>query len=415
MEEWKEYKLGDLYDVHNGLSKGGKFFGSGYPFLSFKTVFNNYFLPPVLPDLVQSDEKEQNGYNIKRGDVFVTRTSETSEELGMSSVALKDYPFATYNGFTKRLRPKDPSLVFPEFIGYYLRSTKFRNLFYGLASSMSTRASLANGDLLGIKVFLPSYETQERIAWILKSLDDKIELNRRINENLEQQAQALFKSWFVDFEPFKGGKFVNSEFGKIPEGWKVGTIGDYSKIRSGFAFKSSWWTDKGVKIVKIKNISSSGILDMSDCSYVSKENTLKAKEFSLKPGDLLIAMTGATIGKFCIVPILKEEMYVNQRVGKFFLGEKPILKAPFIYGLLKSENIISQIINKGQGSAQPNISANDIETTSIILPPEDIISKYNELVSPYFSLLIKNLNECDYLAQLRDILLPKLMSGELQI
>ena len=374
MEEWKEYKLGDLYDVHNGLSKGGKFFGSGYPFLSFKTVFNNYFLPPVLPDLVQSDEKEQNGYNIKRGDVFVTRTSETSEELGMSSVALKDYPFATYNGFTKRLRPKDPSLVFPEFIGYYLRSTKFRNLFYGLASSMSTRASLANGDLLGIKVFLPSYETQERIAWILKSLDDKIELNRRINENLEQQAQALFKSWFVDFEPFKGGKFVNSEFGKIPEGWKVGTIGDYSKIRSGFAFKSSWWTDKGVKIVKIKNISSSGNLDMSDCSYVSKENTLKAKEFSLKPGDLLIAMTGATIGKFCIVPILKEEMYVNQRVGKFFLGEKPILKAPFIYGLLKSENIISQIINKGQGSAQPNISANDIETTSIILPPEDIIS-----------------------------------------
>lgn len=415
MEEWKEYKLGDLYDVHNGLSKGGKFFGSGYPFLSFKTVFNNYFLPPVLPDLVQSDEKEQNGYNIKRGDVFVTRTSETSEELGMSSVALKDYPFATYNGFTKRLRPKDPSLVFPEFIGYYLRSTKFRNLFYGLASSMSTRASLANGDLLGIKVFLPSYETQERIAWILKSLDDKIELNRRINENLEQQAQALFKSWFVDFEPFKGGEFVNSEFGKIPEGWKVGTIGDYSKIRSGFAFKSSWWTDKGVKIVKIKNISSSGNLDMSDCSYVSKENTLKAKEFSLKPGDLLIAMTGATIGKFCIVPILKEEMYVNQRVGKFFLGEKPILKAPFIYGLLKSENIISQIINKGQGSAQPNISANDIETTSIILPPEDIISKYNELVSPYFSLLIKNLNECDYLAQLRDILLPKLMSGELQI
>lgn len=415
MEEWKEYKLGDLYDVHNGLSKGGKFFGSGYPFLSFKTVFNNYFLPPVLPDLVQSDEKEQNGYNIKRGDVFVTRTSETSEELGMSSVALKDYPFATYNGFTKRLRPKDPSLVFPEFIGYYLRSTKFRNLFYGLASSMSTRASLANGDLLGIKVFLPSYETQERIAWILKSLDDKIELNRRINENLEQQAQALFKSWFVDFEPFKGGKFVNSEFGKIPEGWKVGTIGDYSKIRSGFAFKSSWWTDKGVKIVKIKNISSSGNLDMSDCSYVSKENTLKAKEFSLKPGDLLIAMTGATIGKFCIVPILKEEMYVNQRVGKFFLGEKPILKAPFIYGLLKSENIISQIINKGQGSAQPNISANDIEITSIILPPEDIISKYNELVSPYFSLLIKNLNECDYLAQLRDILLPKLMSGELQI
>ena len=262
---------------------------------------------------------------------------------------------------------------------------------------------------------VPPIKEQQQIASILSSLDDKIELNHRINENLEQQAQALFKSWFVDFEPFKDGKFVDSELGMIPEGWKVGTIGDYSKIRSGFAFKSSWWTNKGVKIVKIKNISSSGNLDMNDCSYVSKENTLKAKEFSLKPGDLLIAMTGATIGKFCIVPILKEEMYVNQRVGKFFLGEEPILKVPFIYGLLKSENIISQIINKGQGSAQPNISANDIETISIILPPEDIISKYNELVSPYFSLLIKNLNECDYLANLRDTLLPKLMSGEIKL
>ncbi len=225
MEEWKEYKLGDLYDVHNGLSKGGKFFGSGYPFLSFKTVFNNYFLPAILPDLVQSNEKEQKGYDIKRGDVFVTRTSETPEELGMSSIALKDYPSATYNGFTKRLRPKNTSLVYPEFIGYYLRSSKFRALFYGLASSMSTRASLANGDLLGMRVFLPSYDTQERIANILKSLDDKIEVNRRINDNLEQQAQALFKSWFVDFEPFRDQPFVESELGMIPEGWKVEKIG----------------------------------------------------------------------------------------------------------------------------------------------------------------------------------------------
>lgn len=306
------------------------------------------------------------------------------------------------------------SIVYSKFLFYLLSQQSF----FDYVMSGAKGCKMPRGDkqqIMQWDIELPRLNEQTIIANTLSSLDDKIELNRRINENLEQQAQALFKSWFVDFEPFKDGKFVDSELGMIPEGWKVGTIGNYSNIRSGFAFKSSWWTDKGVKIVKIKNISSSGNLDMNDCSYVSKENTLKAKEFSLKPGDLLIAMTGATIGKFCIVPILKEEMYVNQRVGKFFLGEEPILKVPFIYGLLKSENIISQIINKGQGSAQPNISANDIETISIILPPKDIISKYNELVSPYFSLLIKNLNECDYLAQLRDILLPKLMSGELQI
>ena len=101
---WDYVKLEELYDVHNGLSKGRKFFGSGYPFLTFSTVFNNYFIPEELTDLVQSTDKEQENYSILRGDVFVTRTSETSNELGMSCVALKDYPTATYNGFTKRMR-----------------------------------------------------------------------------------------------------------------------------------------------------------------------------------------------------------------------------------------------------------------------------------------------------------------------
>ena len=302
-----------------------------------------------------------------------------------------------------------------KYIYYLLKTPQIRDIAIKSMVGSSGRQRVQQNVLENYEVLLPTLDKQIEIANILSSLDDKIELNRRINENLEQQAQALFKSWFVDFEPFKGGKFVDSELGMIPEGWRVGTIGDYCKIRSGFAFKSSWWTEKGVKIVKIKNISSSGILNMDDCSYVSKENVSKAKEFSLKPGDILIAMTGATIGKFCLVPALKEEMYVNQRVGKFFLGENPIMKIPFIHGLLKCENIISQIINKGQGSAQPNISGNDIETIPIIYPPEDIISKYNELVSPYFSMIIENISACDFISQLRDTLLPRLMSGELAI
>ena len=185
MEEWKTYKLGDLYDVHNGLSKGGQFFGSGFPFLSFSTVFKNYFLPHDLGSLVQSDEKERLSFDIRRGDVFITRTSETAEELGMSSVALIDYPNATYNGFTKRLRPKEgEAFVIPEYIGYYLRSPRFRGLFYSLSSSMSTRASLANSDLLNMEITIPSTNTQKRIADILRSIDIKIALNTRINHNL---------------------------------------------------------------------------------------------------------------------------------------------------------------------------------------------------------------------------------------
>ena len=119
MEEWKEYKLGDIYEVHNGLSKGGKFFGSGYPFLSFSTIFNNWFIPAELSNLVQSTDKEQESYSIKEGDVFITRTSETADELGMSCVALKDYPKATYNGFCKRMRQYNHNIeVLPNSTGH---------------------------------------------------------------------------------------------------------------------------------------------------------------------------------------------------------------------------------------------------------------------------------------------------------
>lgn len=129
--EWKDVKLGEIYDVHNGLSKGAKFFGSGFPFLSFSVVFNNYFLPEQLTSLVETTEKERLACNILKGDVFITRTSETADELGMSCVALKDYPNATYNGFTKRLRKKENCQfdIDDVYIGYYLRSKKFRNLF----------------------------------------------------------------------------------------------------------------------------------------------------------------------------------------------------------------------------------------------------------------------------------------------
>lgn len=239
--------------------------------------------------------------------------------------------------------------------------------------------------------------------------------NRHGNDNLEQQAQALFKSWFVDFEPFKDGKFVESELGMIPKGWKIDTIGTYSKVRSGYAFKSSWWTQTGSKVIKIKNITSDFRLDMTDCSYISECNAIKASEFKAKVGDLLIAMTGATIGKFCFITSSDNNTYVNQRVGKFFLGNEPLKKLPFLYCCLKQGSVINEIINKGQGSAQPNISSSDIESIRIVLPNNDTILSFNEHLYPMYKMLIKNQEEIDSLHSLRNNLLPRLMSGELKI
>ncbi|CDD33437.1 restriction endonuclease subunit S [Phocaeicola barnesiae] len=408
MEEWKEYKLKDvttiLGDGLHGTPKydenGSIFFINGNNLIDGKIE--------IRDSTKRVSENEANKYrkNLNSRTILVSINGTIGNVAKYRGEACILGKSACYFNVAE-----DFDL---NFMYYVVASKQFKNAITHLATG-TTIKNVSLETMRNYSFIAPSIYEQKRIANILSSLDDKIELNRRINENLEQQAQALFKSWFVDFEPFKDGKFVDSELGMIPEGWRVGTIGDYCKIRSGFAFKSSWWTERGVKIVKIKNISSSGILNMDDCSYVSKENVSKAKEFSLKSGDILIAMTGATIGKFCLVPALKEKIYVNQRVGKFFLGENPIMKIPFIHGLLKCENIISQIMNKGQGSAQPNISGNDIETIPIIYPPEDIILKYNELVSPYFSMIIENISACDFISQLRDTLLPRLMSGKLEI
>ena len=220
MSEWKKVKLGELYDVHNGLSKGRQFFGSGYPFLTFSNVFNNWFLPEELESLVQSSEKERQICSIKRGDVFITRTSETMDELGMSSVALKDYPNATYNGFTKRLRPLTDEVI-PEYIGYYLRSPKFRGKFMAF-STMTTRASLANDDLLSMEVDIPEKAIQQRIATILSRYDSLIENYQKQIKLLEESAQRLYKEWFIDlrFPGHENTKIVDG----VPEGWEKGIL-----------------------------------------------------------------------------------------------------------------------------------------------------------------------------------------------
>jgi len=145
---WVETTLGELYDFSSGLSKSRDQFGQGYPFLTFKDVFYNSFLPEKLTELANTTENERVSCSVKQGDVFLTRTSETKEELGKSSVALKDYPQATFNGFTKRLRPKNQCDIDPKFIGYYLRSSLFRSTVTSM-SSMTIRASL-NNDILSI-------------------------------------------------------------------------------------------------------------------------------------------------------------------------------------------------------------------------------------------------------------------------
>ena len=290
--EWKEYKLDEVYEVSNGLSKREEF-GFGYEFLAFTDVFNNYFVPQTLDNLVNSSEMERVKCSIKRGDVFLTRTSEKLDELGRSCVALKDYPNATFNGFTKRLRPIGNVEILPEYAGYYFRSLKFRNAVTSM-SSMTTRASLNNDMISLLTITVPTLEEQENIANILSCLDEKIELNNEMNKTLEEMAQCIFKRWFVDFEfpnengePYKssGGEMVDSELGMIPNGWEVVNYINTSDIQYGFAFKSKLFNDKeGKPIIRIRDISNS-----YTPTYTTEEyNDL----YIVTKNDILVGMDG---------------------------------------------------------------------------------------------------------------------------
>ena len=422
MEEWKEYKLGDLYEVHNGLSKGGNFFGSGYPFLSFSTVFKNFFLPHSLDSLVQTSEKERSNFDIKRGDVFITRTSETAEELGMSSVALKDYPDATYNGFTKRLRPiNGENVAIPEYIGYYLRSPKFRSLFYGLSSSMSTRASLANGDLLNMKVYLPSLKVQKRIASILKSLDDKIENNRKINENLEQQAQALFKSWFVDFEPFRDQPFVESELGMIPEGWRVYSLPEIVNVYSGYSYKGSELKESKNAMATIKNFDRSGGFKVDGYKEIELSDRIKTTQYA-NLFDVIVAHTDLTqnaeiIGNPAL--ILNKNGYDKIIISMDLC--KVVPKTSFIpntllYCILNDSRFKQHALGYVNGTTVLHLNKKALPDYKIALPCDlSNLFTITKAIDPLFRAESNNIIESSRLSQLRDTLLPRLMSGELSV
>ena len=226
---WVETTLGEIYSVSSGLSKAKEYFGYGETFISFKDVFHNWFLPEFPQGLVNSNENDQITCSVMKGDVLITRTSETSDEIGMTSVALKDYSKSTFNGFCKRLRIKKeaPIEIHPYFIGYLFRTRHFRKTVAQYAT-MTTRASLNGESIKKMSFFFPPLPEQKAIANILSSLDNKIELLQAQNKTLESTAQTIFKEWFLPVRGTQtGGKYQIGD--ELPEGWRVGTLGDVQK------------------------------------------------------------------------------------------------------------------------------------------------------------------------------------------
>lgn len=470
--DWKEYKLTDLYEISSGLSKPASAFGSGFPFLSFKEVFNNYFLPDELEQLVESSEKERQKGAIKRGDVFLTRTSETMHELGMSSVALKDYEEATFNGFSKKLRPKPEtaSLLHPEFIGYSLRSPSFRTSMLAF-STMSTRASLNNEMIGRLTITLPDINDQIRIARILKSLDDKAAINKDINQTLEQIAQAIFKSWFVDFEPVKAkiaarealvaesqaqsgktpspqeiaavekkaaiaaiagagdivptaqlqtladlfpNQLVESELGEIPEGWEGNVLGEHINVLNGFAFKSKDYTEKGTFVLRTKNFNGDSLVDnLGDDVFLPEKFLTSHKKYLCEPFDYHLIMVGASVGNRGL--IFPNQLPALRNQNMWCLRPKPNSSLGKAFTKYLLDSLVDKTRGLASGSAREFFRKGDFQQQSIPLASKKLNEKFEELVMPMLEQQSSIYAESEALKSIRDVLLPKLLSGEIEL
>lgn len=430
----KKYKISDLYNISSGLSKSRKDFGFGDPFVSFKDVFYNYFLPRNLDNLANTNEKEKEKCSIKKGDILLTRTSETQNELGMSCVALKDYENATFNGFTKRLRLKDEveEEIDPFYIGYYMRSNLMRSQINSI-SIMTTRASLNNSMINNLEIEIPTILEQARIGKTLRCLDEKIEINNKINKNLESMAQEIFKHWFVDFEfpdekgnPYKssGGVMVESEMGLIPEGWETGRLDDVADFQNGYAFKSKELIDEGREdcfhVFKMGHIKKGGGLNKEGTkSYIPKNECDELSKYVLKKGDLLMCMTDmksnvALLGHTALMD--EDDKYiVNQRVGLIRARNKEKMNFPYLFILTNSNDFIEDLRSRANSGVQVNLSTKEIKESLIVIPNKYILGKFNKITEGLFEQYFNLGKENSILTNLRNTLLPKLMSGELRV
>lgn len=293
-------------------------------------------------------------------------------------------------------------------------------VYYSLKNDYTTLASLANGGAqqnLNAQIIkdyvlkMPSLADQRRIASILSSLDRKIELNNKINADLEEMAQAIFKNWFVDFEPFKDGKFVDSELGMIPEGWKVGRADDFYQINIGKTpprKEHKWFsTNPADKIwVSIANMGNSGIFISDSSEYLTKE-AVDRHNIIMVPRNTILLSFKLTVGR---VAIADKELTTNEAIARFILSDDKYMEYLYLY--LKNFDYNSLGSTSSIATA---VNSKTIKGMQMLQPSDKIIDAFHIQVNPIFEKIRSLTKENSRLSTLRDTLLPRLMSGEIEV
>ena len=401
MSEWKDYKLGDIVDFQNGFAfKSSDFRYDGkYKIIRIKELKNGYV--KFFEDTVSvSDEPNQtmSKFLVNKGDVIFALTgdpvSKSNPNSWVGRVSLYMHNESAYlNQRTCKITQRGD--VIPQYVFYYFRH--YDN-FYSLASKATGSASQANistKTLEDTEIKLPSLKVQTKIVNILSSLDEKIETNRKINVRLEALAQALFKSWFIDFEPFGG---------KMPADWELKSLSGIANYLNGLAMQkySPINNHDKLPVLKIKELGEGRIYDNSD--FCSKANI--GSDYIIENGDIIFSWSGTLLVKIWT----GGKCGLNQHLFKVTSNQYPKW---FYYFWTLHHNEEFKRIAKDKAVTMGHIKREELDKALVSVPPLDILHCISGIMDPIFNQLISTKLESARLSALRDTLLPKLMSGEL--
>ncbi|MFK2297153.1 MULTISPECIES: restriction endonuclease subunit S [Bacteroides] len=412
----EEYKLSDIAEVRTGpfgsQLHNEDYVSTGTPIVTVEHLGNRRFSKQNLPLVSDDDKKRLSKYLLQEGDIVFSRVGSVDRCSYVTS-AENDWLFSG-----RCLRVRCGNNCHPLFLYYYFCKESVKQYIKSIAVG-ATMPSINTKLMAEIPILLPKLEEQRCIADILSSFDDKIELNRRINDNLEQQAQALFKAWFVDFEPFRDGEFVNSVLGSTPKELPITYIENIPhNIESGKRPKGGA-TLIGVPSIGAENIKGLGYYDYSKTKYIPEEYAQTIKKGKINGYELLIYKDGGKPGYF--IPnftIFGEgfpfnEMYINEHV--FLLDLMDCGYNVFAYFYMQTPYIMNQLNSIGGKAAIPGINTKDVECLPIYSNESPYVKKFGEIVLPFIKTILSNSLENAKQAKVRDTLLPKLMSGELKI
>lgn len=392
--EWKTVKLGDIVrrKIGYGIVQPGESRPCGVPVIKVNNIIAGLTSVDDLEKTTEEIECKYQRTRLQGGELIISLVG----SVGNTAIVPKSFKGCNLVRATGLIDIEDPFLT--KWVKYYIDSPLGQ---YYIKSNLNTtvQATLNVKSLVDMPIPMPDSRIIGQIVAVLSSLDDKIENNNRINANLEAQAQAVFKSWFVDFEPFGG---------VLPEDWEETTIGEICKCYLGGTpsrAKAEYWNGE-IPWINSGEVNKYRILEGSE--YITELGLQKSATKLLPRKTTVLAITGATLGQ---VSLLEIEACANQSVIGIVQNEK--VPYEFIYPLILND--IEQIMLHQTGGAQQHINKDNVESHKLILPTDEVMAKYKAIQAPLFETIANNCFESQRLAALRDALLPKLMKGEIAL